>query len=106
LAATGCAAVVDEAGRFSLAQETNAYSICPSSQWNGYREPPPPPVPEWGAHPCGARDPLTEALAERMSGVGMAAIVRRLDEADDDGGPDGAVRRLMRAVFSRSARPA
>ena len=101
-----CSATVDEAGRFALAQETNAYSVSPSSQWNGYRKPPPPPVPKWDAHPCGAREPLTEALAERRHGASPAAIARRLGEADADDGPGGALLRLARAVYSRRARPA
>ena len=103
-----CNVSVDEAGRVSLAQATNAYSICPSSQWNGYREPPAalPEAGAWGDHPCGARDPLTEALAERRHGVSAAAIVRRLNDADADEGPEGALLGLARAVFSRSARPA
>jgi hypothetical protein len=100
-----CNSGVDGAGRFVLAQESNAYAISPSSQWNGYREPS-LPLPEWGAHPCGARDPLTEALAERRHGASTAAIAQRLAEADADDGPDGAVLRLARAVFSRCAKVA
>ena len=101
-----CSATVDEAGRFALAQETNLYALNPSSQWNGYAESAPPPAPEWGAHPCGMRDPLAEALAERRHGASPAAIARHLAEADADDGPDGAVLRLARAVFSRCARVA
>ena len=101
-----CSATVDTDGRFALAQETNAYALSPTSQWNGYAEPAPPPVPEWGAHPCGMRDPLTEALAERRHGASAAAINRRLAEADVGEGLDGAMLRLTRAVFSRCARVA
>ena len=100
-----CNATVDAAGRLVLAQETNAYAISPSSQWNGYREPS-LPLPEWGAQPCGMRDPLTEALAERRHGASAQAMLRRLGEADADDGPDGAMLRLARAVYSRCARPA
>jgi hypothetical protein len=55
-------------GRFTLKQESNAYAVLPSSQWNGFSEPPPGPPPEagtWGDHP-----PLPTALE-------LASIVRR-----------------------------
>src|SRR5882672_3658362 len=51
----------DEAGRFRLAQETNAYAVLPSSSWRGYHEPPeaPPPHPStWGATPS-LPDPIS-----------------------------------------------
>jgi len=41
-------------GRFTLAQETNAYAVVSAAQWTGYTPPPPPPPPErgtWGDHP-------------------------------------------------------
>ena len=69
-------------GRFALEQETNAYAILPASQWRGYREPPeaPPPQPgTWGDHPCGMRDPLTEADAEQRHGSGPEAVIRQLE---------------------------
>ena len=55
-------------GRFTLKQESNAYAVLPSSQWNGFIEPPEAPKPEpgtWGDHP-----PLPSALE-------LAAIVGR-----------------------------
>ena len=55
-------------GRFTLKQESNAYAVLPSSQWNGYSEPPEAPPPAsgtWGDHP-----PLPSALE-------LAAIVGR-----------------------------
>ena len=55
-------------GRFTLKQESNAYAVLPSSQWNGFSEPPPAPPPAagtWGDHP-----PLPSALD-------LASIVRR-----------------------------
>ena len=55
-------------GRFTLRQESNAYAVLPSSQWNGFSEPPPAPPPAagtWGDHP-----PLPSALD-------LASIVRR-----------------------------
>ena len=39
------AEVRDEAGRFRLRQRTNAYAVLPPSQWLGYRDNDPPPVP-------------------------------------------------------------
>ena len=69
-------------GRFALEQETNAYAILPASQWRGYREPPEAPPPQsgtWGDHPCGMRDPLTEAGAEQRHGGGMEAVIRQLE---------------------------
>ena len=55
-------------GRFTLTQESNAYAVLPSSQWNGYSEPPeapPPAAGTWGDHP-----PLPTALE-------LAALVGR-----------------------------
>ena len=55
-------------GRFTLKQESNAYAVLPSSQWNGFSEPPEAPKPEpgtWGDHP-----PMPSALE-------LAAIVGR-----------------------------
>jgi hypothetical protein len=51
-----------------LKQESNAYAVLPSSQWNGFSEPPEAPKPEpgtWGDHP-----PMPSALE-------LAAIVGR-----------------------------
>ncbi len=82
-------------GRFALEQETNAYAILPASQWRGYREPPeaPPPQPgTWGDHPCGMRDPLTEADAEQRHGSGPEAVIRQLEL-----GRGGGVGRLQPA---------
>jgi hypothetical protein len=99
-----CSSTVDEAGRFSLAQETNAYSVSPTSQWSGYSEPPPvfPEAGTWGEHPCGERDPLTEAFAERRQGASTEAMLRVLDEADADEGVDGALLRLGRGALRRT----
>ena len=55
-------------GRFTLRQESNAYAVLPSSQWNGFSEPPeapPPAAGTWGDHP-----PLP-------GGLDLASIVRR-----------------------------
>ena len=75
-------------GRFTLKQESNAYAVLPSSQWNGFIEPPEAPRPEagtWGDHP-----PLPTALE-------LASIVRR------DVGPLHA-RPERRRAHSSSAR--
>jgi hypothetical protein len=56
----------DEAGRFRLAQETNAYAVLPPSHWRGYHEPPeaPPLHPtSWGAAPP-LPDPISQAVDE------------------------------------------
>jgi hypothetical protein len=69
-------------GRFTLEQDTNAYAILPTSQWLGYVEPPEAPPPQsgtWGDHPCGLRDPMTEAAAERCNGGGDEAVLRQLE---------------------------
>jgi hypothetical protein len=36
----------DEAGRFRLRQESNAYAVLPARQWRGYFRPPDPPPPD------------------------------------------------------------
>lgn len=49
-----CIESLDAMGRFSLAQDTNAYGIQGESQWRGFapRLPAPPPLPgTWGDHP-------------------------------------------------------
>ena len=86
-------------GRFTLTQETNAYAVLPSSQWNGFSEPPPAPPPEagtWGDHP-----PLPSAL-ELAAIVGreggdLTAKIAALES--DDGDPlAAALARLGRLV--------
>ena len=52
----------------------------------------PPPCRRRGhgaTTPASARDPVTEALAGAGQGTSAAAIVRRLDEADDEMGLGG-----------------
>ena len=92
-------------GRFTLEQETNAYAILPSSQWHGYVEPPeaPPPQPgTWGDHPCGMRDPLTEADIERRNGTGPEAVIRQL-ELGERGSVAAGLASLGRALFGAKA---
>ena len=74
-------------GRFTLTQETNAYAVLPSSQWNGFSDPPPAPPPEagtWGDHPpmpCG----LDLASIVRREGGSLSAQIAALE--GDDGSP-------------------
>jgi hypothetical protein len=99
-----CSSALDEAGRFTLMQQSNAYSVCPSSQWKGYSEPPPvfPEAGTWGEHRCGERDPLAEAFAARRQGASTLAMLRGLDEADAGEGVDGALLRLGRGALRRT----
>lgn len=75
----------DAAGRFTLRQETNAYAVLPPSQWQGYRDPPEPPMhpEEWGAVP-----PLPalieQARSARAEGESMASILPRLGDDPQD----------------------
>jgi hypothetical protein len=88
-------------GRFTLEQETNAYAILPSSQWLGYVEPPeaPPPQPgTWGDHPCGMRDPLTEADIEQGYGKDAEAVIRQL-ELGECGSAAAQLASLGRAMY-------
>ena len=74
-------------GRFTLRQESNAYAVLPSSQWNGFSEPPPAPPPAagtWGDHPpmpCG----LDLASTVRREGGSLSAQIAALE--GDDGNP-------------------
>jgi hypothetical protein len=94
-----CIGSVEEGGRFTLSQLTNAYSVSPASQWKGYSEPAPPPFPEtgtWGDHATGMRDALTEGVAEWRLGASTEAMLRVL-EADADE-LAGSVARLGRGA--------
>ena len=87
-------------GRFTLEQETNAYAINPTSQWQGYTEPPPAPPPEagtWGDHPGGARDPLAEGVAELRAGASTEAMIQVFETGG--GGLAAALARLGRAAL-------
>ena len=85
----------DEAGRFRLRQESNAYAVLPASQWRGYIEPEPPPVEPWQ---LGAVPPLPDAREQAVIDIGLgnreAAIVA-LSEGDR---LDAALARLGRAI--------
>jgi hypothetical protein len=78
-----CREDIDEAGRFMLRQETNAYAILPVSQWHGFVDgdmPEPPHPSTWGATPP-QPSLIEQACASRQEGRSMAAIVEHL--ADD-----------------------
>ena len=89
-------------GRFVLEQETNAYAVLPTSQWRGYREPPPPPLPApgtWGDHP--PMPPLlAQAVEEQKHGGGMREVIRILD-ADPTDKLAAALARLGAAMEAR-----
>jgi len=75
-----CHAVMKD-GRFTLAQDTNAYAILPPSQWRGYRPPAEPPAPDpatWGACPA-LPDAVAAADIARSAGDGMAGMLRELE---------------------------
>jgi hypothetical protein len=62
----------DAAGRYCLAQDTNAYGIIPPSQWIGYKAAPeaPPPSPgTWGDHP-----PLPDQMTLAGDELGLVVI--------------------------------
>jgi hypothetical protein len=88
----------DEAGRFRLAQETNAYAVLPSSQWRGYIEPKPAPLEPWqlGAVPP-LPDPITQAVEELRRGEQRAALA--VLESDPGNALAVALARLGRAML-------
>lgn len=92
-----CIEVVADDGRFQLRQQSNAYAVCPASQWRGFAEPPAPaPHPTtWGASP-----PLLGAieLASEMSGA-MAMTVALMSDPTDR--LAAALARLGGAVIGR-----
>ena len=65
----------DEAGRFQLKQETNAYSLTSPSQWRGYRDnTPPQPTPDTLGAPERVPDPIEAAVAELTRGQRKASL--------------------------------
>jgi hypothetical protein len=76
-----CTEDYDDAGRFMLRQQTNAYAVLPTSQWRGYveaQEPEPPEPSTWGACPP-LPSLIEQALTDTQHGDGMKSIVSRLD---------------------------
>jgi hypothetical protein len=87
----------DEAGRFRLRQRTNAYAVLPPSQWQGYRDPePPPPEPGTWGDPPSLPDPIEAAVAEITHGQRKAAMAAL--EADPGDGLAMALAALGRAM--------
>jgi len=76
----------DDAGRFVLKQDTNAYAVLPPSQWLGYREPPGGVLDpsEWGAVPP-LPDLLHQACDDLRHGDSIGAAAKRL--LNDAGDP-------------------
>jgi len=98
-----CREDTDEAGRFRLVQETNAYAVLPPSHWRGYHEPPPAPPPEpgtWGDH-----SPLPGSIAEAADELRHGQHRAALAVLDSDPGDPLAVAlaRFGRAVFGSDA---
>jgi hypothetical protein len=74
-------------GRFTLRQQSNAYAVCPTTQWRGYVAPVEPPNPApgtWGDHPPipgFADDRLAQAL-DRLGGfIRTASLTMKPDLA-------------------------
>lgn len=93
----------DEAGRFRLMQETNAYAVLPPSHWRGYHEPPPSPPPDpgtWGDHPP-LPDAITQAVDELRHGQRKTALdILAVDPGDELA---RALARLGRTLFGPQA---
>ena len=88
-------------GRFTLAQETNAYAVLPATQWRGYQAPPPAPPPDrgtWGDHPP-LPDMLTQAADEIRGGGGRQSVLALLG-GDPTDGLALALAGLGRAIFN------
>jgi hypothetical protein len=88
-------------GRYVRAQQTNAYTLLPSSSWRGFSPPPdePPPHPTaWGQAP---RMPsiLAAAALERHAGGSLKDAIRVLDLSPVNG-LEAALARLGRAVLA------
>jgi hypothetical protein len=74
---------VAPAGGFLLRQISNAYHVCSTANWKGYKPPPPPPPPApgtWGDHPS-MGSALDVAASLRREG---ALLQARLDALESD----------------------
>jgi hypothetical protein len=75
--------VVTEGGGFILRQISNAYHVCSTANWKGYKPPPPPPPPApgtWGDHPPmpGFADTKLAAAVDLLGGlVGTASLAMK-----------------------------
>ena len=91
-------------GRFVLAQETNAYAVLPSTQWQGYRPPAEPPAPApgtWG-EPTPMPTVLAQAALEGRHSGDLRTVVGILD-ADPKDRLAAALARLGRAFMARDS---
>jgi hypothetical protein len=89
----------DEAGRFRLRQESNAYAVLPASQWKGFyeqAEAPPLHPTAWGAVPA-LPELIDQAAADRAQG-GSYAMQLALLEADPDDRLAASLARLSRRI--------
>ena len=98
-----CREDTDEAGRFRLAQETNAYAVLSPANWRGWYEPPPAPSPEpgtWGDHP-----PLPDVITAASDELRHGQCRTMLAVLDSDPGDPlaAALARLGRAVLGPQA---
>lgn len=93
-----CNKSTDPDGRFSIEQDTNAYSLRAIADWLGFRPRPeaPPPDPEtWGRASAG--NVVDQAVADSRHGLSLGATVQTL-ESDAGDGLAAALARLGRAV--------
>jgi hypothetical protein len=93
-----CHEITGKDGRFSLAQETNAYFVLPPSHWTGFqpKQQEEPPAPEtWGATP-----PLPAGLEAAAQATGIKEQIDALELVNDD--PLArALARLGRSIHRR-----
>lgn len=88
----------NEAGGFILRQETNAYAICPETEWQGWQEPPPPEPWQWGAVPP-LPSVIQQAIEAAKSGEGREAQLRAL-ELDPGNDLAASLARIGRTLFA------
>jgi hypothetical protein len=92
-----------EDGRYVRRQQTNAYSILPSTGWRGFCPPcdePPAPHPETWGKPPAIPSILAAAAMERRAGGTLKAAIQVL-ELGPVNGLEAALARLGRAVLTR-----
>jgi hypothetical protein len=95
-------AAVAPAGGFLLRQISNAYHVCSTAGWKGYRPPPlpPPPAPgTWGDHPS-MGSALDVAAALKREGASLTARIEAM-EGEPGNALAAALARLGRAVTGR-----
>lgn len=89
-------------GRFQLQQITNAYFVCPPSQWHSYEPPPAPPAPDpesWGATPR-----LADVFDQAKASAGVATLADKRTAAEDlarQSGNDGHFAGVLARLYQR-----